>query len=391
MACPPPLIHAWQKIEESQNIFSEWTVTNATNISAGFGTTLSPFAWSIPLAFKVVANIVSNYVTKKTGISFVSWVAFIDTSLIQLGEYVNQLDNIATLSLKYDHKILIDTDVDMQQITKDEDLLKDIKSKTILWNSLMEQTSKLSDVINAVLEAQKEASQNNVANNEVAGDFKKMLGAVTDKVNDAMKDNIKGGQEQLVKWAFSSVSDLKDKTKDLSNQTKKLSSSISALEHLLDLEIAQIQAYTGKIPPKEVEILGKRIAATVIVPQLKEELTKIKQNVTGYQAILEKLETEYKDKAISENVYQILVLEYRTRLNTNTVQLNKLNIQVRTWKTIGISLLEDGVIWMREQLEVIKARKLVGEIIVDELKQKSKVLNLEINRLEEAKNIILSM
>jgi len=66
--------------------------------------------------------------------------------------------------------------------------------------------------------------------------------------------------------------------------------------------------------------------------------------------------------------------------------------EAEIWKKEGLSLLENAIKSANKELEIIRARKLSGQITdINEVKKKSKALNDEIQRLEKAKQVINSL
>ena len=57
----------------------------------------------------------------------------------------------------------------------------------------------------------------------------------------------------------------------------------------------------------------------------------------------------------------------------------------------GVVLLENAIQLADKELKILRARKLAGQITNEEVKKKSKSLNEEIFRLENAKQIINSI
>lgn len=350
---------------------------------------INPFSL-LPTTVKLATEIVSRYVNNKTGISFDDWAKFVDSTIGQFEEYTEKLGEVAELSSKYSDLNLNAKD-NKEEIVKDEVLLLDAKSKTRLWKGYIEKIAKLILVIDAILDAQKETIKKATDSREIVvdtdNDAKKLLGVITDKIDVAAQNKAK---EMLV-YFFSSVYGLKSKTKNFSNQTRDLLPKIAELENLLDLGIAQIQAHSGKISPQEVSILESRVAATITVPQLKDSIADLTQNIERYNDFLEKLGAEHANNMIDESVYAILLSEYTDKLKGLAAQLDEAKREATLWKTDGLSCLDSGVHWIQKELAITRTRKLVGQLSLEELQQRSKYLNEEMRRLENAKHILNSL
>jgi uncharacterized small protein (DUF1192 family) len=160
---------------------------------------------------------------------------------------------------------------------------------------------------------------------------------------------------------------------------------------LLDLGIAQIQAHSGKISPQEVSILESRVAATITVPQLKNRIADLTQNIERYNDFLEKLGAEHASKTLDDSVYTVLLPEYTDKLKGFAAQLDEAKREAALWKTDGVACLNSGVHWIQKELAITRTRKLVGQLSLEELQQRSKYLNEEMRRLENAKHILNSL
>jgi hypothetical protein len=380
-----------QSILETLKVIDD-TLSIFTN-SASLGTQLreiNPFAL-LPTTVKLATKVVSDYVTKRTGISFVDWAKFVDSILEQFGDYTEQLDKVSELSEKYNKPLLSVKESDKQEIESDEALLVNVKSKTLIWTSYIEKIAKLVLVIDAVLDARHDTIKQTIdtreSNIDVNDDIKKMLGAVTDKIDIASQNKAK----EFLLNIFSSFDELKSKTKNFSDQTKDLLPKISDLENFLDLGIAQIQVCTGKISLQEVEILEARVAAIITIPRLTSKLFDLHQDVLTYNKVLEKLNVTHQNQEVEDSIYTLLMSEYTNKLNMLTVSLNQAEEEVKIWQTEGVSCLEDGISWIRRELEITRIRKLVGQLGIEELQQRSKSLNQELRRMEQARKILSTL
>ena len=360
--------------------------TNSTNLGSQLRS-INPITWSIPATAKLVLDVISNYVSSKTGLSFTDWVSFIDSILSKFTDYTKQLDKISSIASKYNSAPSENYKKIGTESTQDELELLTIKLETGVWKNYIEQAAKLSAVLDAVLDAQRETEVKVAAQSEVSGgvgsDLKKMWGSITDKADIVTNHGVSDLQRQVIKWFFSSVYDLRSRTKNFNKQTRDLLPKLSNLENLLELEIAQIQVYSGKIKEKQVEFLEVRVAATIIIPQLIESIEKYRKDIFDCNSYLDKLRVELENGSINDHAYNALSLEYKNTLDSATRLLEQTSAQAKVWKQEGAVLIETGIEWANKELEVIKARRLVGQITLEDLKKKSKVINDEIHRLEK--------
>ncbi len=367
-------------------------VTNSSNFSSQLRS-LNPISWSIPATAKLVVEVATKYLTQKTGFSFTDWTNFFNSVLTKFANYVDELDKLPEILKKYDDNV---SDGDIIESKADESYLLYIKSETQIWRSYIEQITKLSLALDTIMETQRETeikiSQNNKAFDNVSDDIQKIWGAITDKADTITSDKASEIQKRLIKWFFSSISGVKGKTKDFTKQAKELLPKLSDLENLLELEIAQFQAHASKIKNEESAILGARVSATIIIPQLKNKINNYKKEIQDHNNYLEKINVELESQNISRQIYEILANEYKTNLETATNLLSESLTESEIWKKEGLTLLDNAIQSANKELEIIRARKLAGQTTdIDEVKKKSKALNDEIHRLENAKQVINSL
>lgn len=364
-------------------------VTNSSNFNSQLRS-LNPISWSIPATAKLVIDVATKYLTQRTGFSFTDWTNFFSSVLTKFSKYVDGLDKLPEILKKYDDSI---PDGDITETKKDEAYVLQIKSETQAWKGYIEQIAKLSLALDTIMDAQRETeiqiSQSSKPFDNVTDDIQKIWGALTDKADTITSDKASEIQKRLIKWFFSSISGVKGKTREFTKQTKELSPKLSDLENLLELEIAQLQAYASKIKKEETAILGARVSATIIIPQLKNRIDNCKKEILDYNNYLERLNSELEKQNISEQIYEILANEYKVALEITSNLLSKSLSEAEIWKKEGVVLLENAIQSANKELEIIRARKLSGQITdVDEVKKKSKALNDEIHRLEKAREVI---
>lgn len=362
-------------------------VNNSTNIGYQFRS-LNPITWSVPATAKLLIRVISQYVSKITGISFTDWINFIKSILEKFQNYTNQLDNINKISRKYS-ETLPTNDLLQEDIKNDEIFLLDIKSETETWKNYISQVAKLSVLLDAITQAQTETEKQvakNLNDEGVLGEFKKIWRTIIDKTDLITKNKTSEIQDQVIKWFFSSIYDLKSQTRNFNNQTRDLIPKLSNLANLLELEIAQIRLYSGKISEEEASLLSTRVAATITMPQLISKINTCQVSLSEYGNLLLKLEEEFKKNNIPSKTYLLLLQEYNTNIKQTRELLDQYSAQAGIWKKEGLKVINDRINWAKSELEIVRARKLLGQITIEELKKRSRLLNDEIRRLEEAKN-----
>lgn len=374
-------------LKEINEIFE--VVTNSSSFNSQVRS-LNPLSWSIPAAAKIVMDVATTYLTQRTGFSFTDWTNFLNSVLTRFVDYVDDLDKLPGILKKYDDNI---PDGNILESTRDEAYLLRVKSETQTWKSYIEQVTKLSMAIDTIMDSQREAEtrigKNNKSADGITDDIQKIWGALTDKADAITGDKTSEIQRRVAKSFFSSFSGVKGKAKEFTKQARELLPKLSDLENLLELEIAQLQACAGKINREEIAILGARVSSTVMIPQLQNRIAACRKEMDDYKAYLEKLGVELERQNISRPIYEILANEYKDTLETTNRLLNESLAEAEIWKTEGAVLLESAIHSANNELEIIRARKLSGQLAdMDDVKRKSKALNDEIRRLEKAREVI---
>lgn len=367
-------------------------ISNSSNFSSQLRS-LNPISWSIPATSKLVVDIATKYLTQKTGFSFTDWTNFFKSVLTKFTNYVDELDKLPEILKKYEDNA---PDGDIVELKKDESYLLQVKSETQIWRNYIEQITKLSLALDTILDAQRETeiqiNQNSKSFDNIKDDLQKIWGAITDKADTITSDKASEIQKRLIKWFYSSISGVKVKTNEFTKQATELLPKLSDLENLLELEIAQFEAYANNINERESAILGVRVSSTIIIPQLINKIKNYRQEIQNHNYYLEKLNVELESQNISKQIYEILANEYKNTLEITRILLNESLAEAEIWKREGIVLLEIAIQSANKELEIIRARKLCGQITdIDDVKKKSKSLNDEIRRLENARQVIDSL
>lgn len=382
------IVETLHELDDSLNILN-----NSTTLNNGWSS-LGIFALPIPIAMKTAMSIANRLVKQKTGLSLESWSEFVSTAHNQFEDYLAQLAMVAGLSPKYD-AITSDTiELDLVQIEQDVDLLREVRLKTKLLKPVMGKVSQVNQIVDAILESKEQIEQEDRPGEEKPKEATTFAGSFLkgqQRWVDAVKEKAVGGQEKLPDWLMSPIYQIRERTRQLDSQVSLLSKSILSLEDLLDLEIAQIQAVLGKISTQEIDIISVRVAAHVTVPQLKEKLSGAKEQVSIFQAYLEKLNAIRESGKMGDNVYQSLLSEYKDGLSSAQALLKILQKEAEDWKSQVTPQLQIGLIWMQEQLEMVKVREKVGQLSYREFNDRTTGLTKEIDQLKGAIQILATL
>jgi chromosome segregation ATPase len=361
---------------------------NALGSSADLsGSWLNPITLPIPVAMKAVSAGVSRYVKQRTGFSVGDWTEFVESSRTHVEHYLVELQLLAELARRTYPPDAGPSHIPADQLQQDIERLEDTRRKTAILQPVIARLTKLHQLVHSMLEAaEEEAAHEKPPEPDRQGwrrkvdEARKTLGDTVRQVRDTYQDQIAA--------LLSPLQDLRDRASQLNEQVSALERSLCRLRYLIDLEIAQIRAALGEISPQAAENLGNRVAASVIVPQLKEELTHARGEVNAYRRYLEQLQRRYERGDVGDEVYESLEDEYRVNLQTAGARLSALEAQADVWKDEGAAILRDGTAWLRKQIEVVRARELVGEIDRRTAERRRSELAEEIGRFEDAQNLL---
>ena len=375
-------------LETLQIIRSTFTAFTDASSLKGSWIELGAVAMPITLAMKGATIGINRYVEQKTGTSLYDWSDFVNEAYVQLEEYSTQLEKVVELSHLSE---AIDSKIDHEQLKNNKKLFQDTRMKSNLLKPVMGRVTELSRVIDSMLEASEKEGKEVVepveGEQKWTGDIKSSLQKAGETVK-GVKNHITGEQGSLLNQMFSPISDLKERTALLSSQIAQLSHSIFRIEDLIDLQILQIETLLGKKPQQEVGTLSSRIGAAIIVPRLRDQLTATQQVVATNQAFLKRLNTARKEAKISDTVYQTLAAEYQTNLDEAASQLDALEAEAETWELGGNSVLKIGMSWLEEELKVVEARELVGQLVGRKARKKIARFKREIKRFQTARETL---
>lgn len=341
----------------------------------------------IPIAMKAVFLTLNKYVEQRTDISLESWTSLVNTSRREFEEYLAQLGKV-TKQAKENNKLLeIQDELTADQLQENKDLLDNTKIKTRLWRPILAQITKLNQLVDSMLAA-KEKIDNPLQEETKTGTWSR---SIVKKVGDTVKDLTSTEQQKLLEFVLIPVYELKNRISRLNDQVDKLSSMIFELEDLLDLEIAQIRTSLGEIAPYEARVLGTRVAVTILIPRLREQLLETQQKFKEYESFLQKLNSIHQTGKLLDRIYENLTSEYQINLDKVTADLSTLKQEANTWKGRRSPMLDLGIKWLQEELDTVKIRELVGEISESVAKQRGKALEREIDRFIQAQKLLNSL
>lgn len=373
-------------VEETLQLTSH--ILNALGSSADLsGAWMNPITLPIPVAMKAVSAAVSRYVRQRTGFSLGDWAEFVESSRISIEGYLAQLGHVVELARRADAADAGLSQFPPDRLRGDIERLEETRRKTEILQPVVARLTQLHTLAQSMLEAaEEETAPEKFAEPDRQGWLKRMDEA-RKSIGDTVRQVRETYQDQIASL-LSPLQDLRDRASRLNDQVCILERSLCRLQYLIDLEIAQIRVALGEIPPDEAENLGNRVAATILVPQLQEELTAARGDAAAYRGYLKQLQRRYEQGDVGEEVYGALEDEYRVNLQRAEARVGTLQAQAGVWKDEGAVVLRDGIAWLRRQIEIVRTRELVGQVDRGIAERRRLELNAEIERFEEAQGLL---
>lgn len=362
------------------------------NMMSGSGYTsalLNPITLPLPVAMKAISVTASKYVEQKTGLSLRSWTDFATSTRVQFDDYLSQLKKIGKRfeEIDEDKQVYLSTAKNLRVERKLIDLTR---KKTRLWRPVLGQVIKINLLIDSLLEASQENAQSQVVENSVEvnqGGWKKKLSNIGEKVGESVT-RFTSQHEELMSKVLAPLYDLQEKARLLRSQVDKMSEYINWLEDLLELELHQIDAALGVISNDHVEMLDRRIAVSISIPQLNKQYGEIQRTIHNYQVYLSKLPVEKRSGTAPAQIIDALDEEYQTRLCELNDAKQVLESEIRIWQDEGIPYLDVGLKWVQNRLLCLAVREKVGEFSTQRALEERGTIRREIKRFEDAVSML---
>jgi hypothetical protein len=336
-------------------------------------------------AIKAVKGVAGQYVKQQTGTSLSTWTDLVASSTAQVEAYLGRLATVTAVAERYPASA--GTEVDLRQAAEDEELLRAVRWQTQAWKQVLARVAQLGRLVDAILEADlsEEAEPAEVGGpaklSGFSGSVQRRLKEVQSRTTERSGD--------LQQWVLQPFVDLRDRVQELPRLTEQLAHEVALLEILLDLEIAELRACRGDIPPAEARIVGLRVAAGVMLPELARRLSDARHRALDYGMYLDRLERARGAGAVDEQAYTVLAAEYRHDLEGVRAQLAALEADVDRWRRDGPALLQSCTGWVTLELSVVAARHLAEQRQVAD--DRAALLLRERDRLAEAGRLLAAL
>ncbi len=338
-------------------------------------------------AIRAVRAGASQYVKQQTGIPLTTWADFVVSSSAQFAAYVGQLETVVQVSRR--EQSSADDDGVRRQASEDVETLISVQWETRAWKQVLSRVAQLGQVVDAILKVEVGGEQETT--DESAPDapfgFSSSLGRRIKEVQTRTID--KSGD--LREWVLHPLVEIRDRVRQLPGQVEEISREVGLVEVLLDLEIAEIRAWLGEIPTAERRIVGLRVAASVLLPQLAEDLAKARQRTSHLEGFMTRLDGAHDAGEVGDRAYSILAEEYRSDLAASRARLAELEAQAEVWRREGGPVVDACIDWTAVELDVLAARSLAEQSEERARGERRALLERERRRLEDSKALVASL
>jgi hypothetical protein len=308
-------------------------------------------------AIKAVKGLAGQYVKQQTGMPLATWTDLVASSTGQVETYLARLGAVAEVAQRYSGSA--GTEVDLRQAGEDEKVLRGVRWQTQAWKQVLGRVAQFGRLVDAILEAD---AGEEPEPSEAAGPVKLSVlsGSVQRRIKEVQSRTTEKSGD-LRQWVLQPFVDLRDRVQQLPRLTEQLAHEVALLEILLELEIAELRACRGEIPRAEARIIGLRVAASVILPELARRLTDARRQAADFGAYLDRLDRARDAGEVHEHAYAVLAEEYRQSLHRSRTQLAALEAQADLWRRDGRAVLQACTDWVTLELTILAARRLAEQ------------------------------
>jgi hypothetical protein len=334
-------------------------------------------------AVRAAKAIASRYVTQQTGTPLDTWVDLVRDASAQFEAYLTQLDTVDQIAQRYRSA---DQDaLDPTQTREDLEILQQTQWQTRAWKQILGRVARLGQLVDAILNAD---LHDDAAPAEAAPRASGFSASLQRRIQD-VQTRTSDKTSDLREWVLQPFVEIRDKVMELPAQTGRLSGQIETLEILLDLEVATIRACAGEISPAAARVIGIRVAANVVLPDLVLRLRATRNDTLRFENYLARLEAARHGGNIHERVHAVLNDEYRKGLHHSRSELEALEARAQTWRSTGPAVLAACSDWLAVELDVLAARALIEQ--QEPPGDRRRLLQREQHRLNEARTFLASL
>lgn len=327
---------------------------------AGVGQELGGFGMiSLPIVgvVKAVKGVAGQYVKQQTGHALGDWTDFVASSYEHFEAYLGQLQAVTAIAQRHRR------DLDAEQVKEDRAVLVDTRWKTQTWKQILQRVAQLGAVVDGILRVNVPGIENGPGP-DGSSEARSPAGGFSSAVQRRIKDVQARATEKsddVRQWILQPFMAQRDRAVALPAQTERLSHEVGLLEVLLELQIAELDVALGRVPAVQARMVGLRVAAVVVLPELARRLREERRNVAMFEAYLERLDAGRAAGAVPDDAYAALHDEYREAAGRAEAAVGELEEQADVWRREGPAVLAACDAWMRAELAVSAARRYVQQ------------------------------
>jgi hypothetical protein len=336
-------------------------------------------------AIKAVKGVAGQYVRQQTGTPLATWTELVANSTAQVEAYLAGLKTVVDLAQRYSTSV--GSEVDPRQAGEDEEILRAIRWQTQAWKQVLGRVAQLGRLVDAILAADVGAEPE-LSEQAAPAKLPGFSGSVQRRIKEVQSRTTERSGD-LRQWVLQPFVDLHDRVRQLPSLTDQLAHEVALLEILLELEIVELRACRGEIPPAEARIVRLRVAASALLPELARRLADARRKVADYGSYLDRLDRARRAGEVTEQAYAVLAEEYRQGLHAMQAQLAALVTRADLWRRDGPALLQSCTDWVTLELNVVAARRLAEQ--KQGTDDRAALLLRERDRLAEAGRLLAAL
>ena len=331
-------------------------------------------------AVRAVKGMASQYVKQQTGLSLDAWTELVASSASQFEDYLSQLRTVAALSARHHgpHPV-----TDPDQLREEERILLDARWQTQTWKQVLTRVAQMGQLVDAVLQV--DLHRATKPEGEAGAPKSSAFSATLQRTVKEVQSRTTERTGDLQEWVLRPFVEVRDQVRELPKLVDRLATQVALLELMLDLEVAELRVCAGSVPRAEATVVGLRVAASVLLPELAYGRDLARTQTRTFESYLDRLRDARATGQVGDQAYDVLFAEYRRDLEASRAQLAALEAGAATWRREGPRVIAACVAWTEAELDLLVARELAGQEVS---KDRRAVLTRERVRLDEAARLL---
>lgn len=302
-------------------------------------------------ALRAIRGVAAQYLEQETNASLSDWVDFVASSARRFEAYVDLLN--AVTSIAREHRGDERSAVSAEEL----ELLADVRWQTQAWKQVLAGVRQLGRVVDAVLQVDPDGAEvQRIGDKESAGLSHVLQGRFKNTESGVLHKSA-----EMREWVLRPFVEVREAVKALPRQVDHVAHEVALLELLLDLAISQIRAQQGEITEVEARVVGMRVAATVVLPELAQEISDVRRRAETLAANMDRLAAARARGQVGMGPYTVLAEEYQQELTVCRSRMAELEAGADVWRREGPSIVDGCVERAQLELDVLAARSLVEQ------------------------------